>query len=217
MQRGAVPPDRFLPVAETTGLIVPLDLWVLRTACAQAARWWRDGHALRLAVNVSARTLADPRFVPSVVESLGASGLPAHALEIELTEAAAIADTETVHGVLEALRARHVSVAVDDLGTGYSSLQWITSFPVDRIKIDRSFVADLDDDGRGAPLVEAIIAMAHRLGHGVIAEGVETREQIQRLLALGCTQAQGFALGRPGPAAAIAALAVAGGVEVARV
>ncbi|HVU73819.1 MAG TPA: EAL domain-containing protein [Mycobacteriales bacterium] len=214
--RGLVPPDRFLPIAETTGLIVPLDLWVLRTACAQAAQWWRDGHALRLAVNVSARTLADPRFVPSVLEALESSGLSAEALEIELTEAAAIADTETVRGVLTALRDHGVSVAIDDLGTGYSSLQWITSFPVDRIKIDRSFVADLDTNGRGAPLVEAIIAMAHRLGHEVIAEGVETRAQMRRLLTLGCAVAQGFALGRPGPASAIPELH-SRGVELAAV
>jgi EAL domain-containing protein (putative c-di-GMP-specific phosphodiesterase class I) len=215
--RGLVPPDRFLPVAETTGMIVPLDLWVLREACEQAAEWWTEGHALRLAVNVSARTLTDPRFVPCVIEALDESGLPARALEIELTEAAAIADTETVRAVIEALRAHEVTVAVDDLGTGYSSLSWISSFPIDRIKIDRSFVADLDTGGRGEPLVEALIGMAHRLGHSVIAEGVETREQLQRLLELGCTEAQGFALGRPGPGESIGELARQGGVPLSRV
>ncbi|MBV9291933.1 MAG: EAL domain-containing protein, partial [Frankiales bacterium] len=215
--RGLVPPDRFLPVAEATGLIAPLDLWVLRSACAQAAMWWQEGLELRMAVNVSARTLLDPRFVPSVIEALAETGLPPHALEIELTEATAIGDTETVRGVLEALRGHQVTVAVDDIGTGYSSLSWITSFPVDRIKIDRSFVADLDTGGRGGPLVEAIIAMAHRLGHDVIAEGVETVGQLRRLLVLGCTQAQGFALGRPGPADAVGDLARHGGVALDRV
>jgi diguanylate cyclase (GGDEF)-like protein len=198
--RGSVVPDRFLPVAEATGLIVPLDLWVLRNACAQGAAWWRHGLELRMAVNVSARTLTDPRFVPSVVEALAAHGLPGRALEIELTEATAIADTDAVCAVLAALRGHGVTVAVDDLGTGYSSLAWVSSFPVDRIKIDRSFVADLDRGGRGEPLVEALIGIARRLGHGVIAEGVETGSQVRRLLELGCTQAQGFVLGRPGSA-----------------
>jgi diguanylate cyclase (GGDEF)-like protein len=205
--RGLVPPDRFLPVAEATGLIVPLDLWVLRNACEQGAQWWRDGLQLRLAVNVSARTLTDSRFVPSVIEALASSGLPPAALEIEMTEATAISDTDTVRAVLDALRGYDVSVAVDDLGTGYSSLSWITTFPVDRIKIDRSFVADLSIGGRGEPLVEAIVSMAHRLGHGVIAEGVETAAQMRRLLAMGCTEAQGFYFGRPGPANAVADLA----------
>jgi EAL domain-containing protein (putative c-di-GMP-specific phosphodiesterase class I) len=201
--RGLVPPDRFLPVAEATGLIVPLDLWVLRTACVQGAQWWRTGLELRVAVNVSARTLTDPRFVPSVVEALSSSGFPAKALEIELTEATAIADTDAVCAVLAALRAQGVTVAVDDLGTGYSSLAWVSSFPVDRIKIDRSFVADLDSGGRGEPLVEALVGIARRLGHGVIAEGVETGSQVRRLLELGCTEAQGFVLGRPGSASDI--------------
>ncbi|MBV9871424.1 MAG: EAL domain-containing protein [Frankiaceae bacterium] len=205
--RGLVPPDSFLPIAEATGLIVPLDLWVMRMACAQGAAWWRDGLELRIAVNVSARTLTDPRFVPAVIESLSNSGLPAAALEIEMTEATAISDTDAVRAVLDALRGHDVSVAVDDLGTGYSSLSWISTFPVNRIKIDRSFVADLATGGRGEPLVEAIVAMAHRLGHDVIAEGVETSEQVQRLLLLGCTEAQGFHLGRPGPAEAVGYLA----------
>jgi diguanylate cyclase (GGDEF)-like protein len=195
--RGLVAPDRFLPTAEATGLIVPLDLFVLREACARGAAWHRAGHPLRVAINVSARTLTDPRFVPAVAEALGATDMPAGSLEIELTEATAIADTETVRKVLDSLRTHGVTVAVDDLGTGYSSLSWVSTFPVDRIKIDRSFVADLDGGGRGEPLVEALIAMASRLGHGVIAEGVETAAQIDRLLALGCVEAQGFLLGRP--------------------
>jgi diguanylate cyclase (GGDEF)-like protein len=203
-KRGHVPPDRFLPAAEATGLIVPLDLWMLRSACEQGARWLADGLELRMAVNVSARTLTDPRFVPSVVEALSVTGLPAKLLEFELTEATAIADTDAVCAVLAALRSHGLTVAVDDLGTGYSSLAWVSSFPVDRIKIDRSFVADLDSGGRGEPLVEALIGIARRLGHGVIAEGVETGSQVRRLIELGCTEAQGFVLGRPGTADEVA-------------
>jgi EAL domain-containing protein (putative c-di-GMP-specific phosphodiesterase class I) len=212
-RRGLVPPSRFLPVAEATGLIVPLDIWVLETACAQGAQWLTEGVSLRIAINVSARTLTDPRFVPSVSAALETTGLPATSLEIELTEATAISDADAVRAVLDDLRARGVSVAVDDLGTGYSSLTWISTFPVDRIKIDRSFVADLDTDGRGGPLVEALISMARQLGHEVIAEGVETAAQAERLLELGCRQAQGFLLARPGPAVEVTRRARAGSTE----
>jgi EAL domain-containing protein (putative c-di-GMP-specific phosphodiesterase class I) len=211
--RGNVPPDRFLPLAEANGLIVSLDTWMLRVACEQGAQWHREGWPIRIAVNVSARTVTHPRFVPAVVETLMATGLPGSALEVELTEATAIADVETVRSVLAALRRHGVTVAVDDLGTGYSSLLWVSSFPIDRIKIDRSFVADLDTGGPGAPLVEALVDIAHRLGHRVIAEGVETQTQSDRLLALGCTEAQGFLLGRPVAAADVTRRCVAVAAE----
>jgi EAL domain-containing protein (putative c-di-GMP-specific phosphodiesterase class I) len=207
--RGAVPPDRFLPVAEATGLIVPLDLFVLDRACAQGAAWRQAGLKLRLAINVSARTVTDERFVPAVLDAIATHGLPAESLEIELTEATAIADTEAVRAVLATLRGRGITVAVDDLGTGYSSLSWISSFPVDRIKIDRSFVADLGTGGRGEPLVEALIAMAHRLGHAVLAEGVETPAQLDRLLEMGCREGQGYLLGQPVSAAEVSRRLVA--------
>ena len=205
--RGSLPPDRFLPLAEASGLILPLDLWVLETACLQGAHWHRSGRPWRVAINVSARTLTQPEFVPAVVEALAVSGLTPGALEIELTEATAIAEVDRVRAVLAALRELGVSVAVDDLGTGYSSLLWVSSFPIDRIKIDRSFVADLDVNGPGAPLVEALIGIGQRLGHHVLAEGVETETQAQRLRDLGCREAQGYAFGRPGTAEAVERLA----------
>lgn len=204
--RGLLTPDAFLPLAEETGLLFALDLQVMRRACADAALWHRDGMALRVAVNMSARTLADPRFLTAVEQALADAGLDARWLEVELTEAAAVGEGDEVRGVIDALHALGVSVAIDDLGTGHSTLSWIRTYPVDRIKIDRSFVADLDAGGPGASVVDAIVGLAQGLGCGVLAEGVETQAQADRLLAIGCTHAQGFRFARPQSAEDLAAL-----------
>jgi diguanylate cyclase (GGDEF)-like protein len=203
--RGELLPDVFLPLAEETGLLVQLDLQVLRRACTEVARWHRDGLPMRVAVNISARTLTDDTLLASVEEALADSGLAASFLELELTEAAAVQDSDKVLEVIDALHVLGVSVAVDDLGTGYSTLSWIRAFPVDRIKIDRTFVADLDADGPGASVVEAIVNLTQGLGCAIIAEGVETQTQVDRLLALGCAHGQGYLFAEPQPAGELTA------------
>jgi EAL domain-containing protein (putative c-di-GMP-specific phosphodiesterase class I) len=195
--RGRLLPEEFLRIADETGLIVPLDLEVIGRACRQGARWHRTGLDIRIAVNLSGRTLTDDRLLPALTRALDASGLPATSLELELTESGAVADSADVIDRLSAIRALGVSIAVDDLGTGYASLGWIRSFPIDRIKIDRSFVADLTERRPAATLVEGILTMARRLDCAVVAEGIETPAQVEQLLDLGCAEGQGYLFGGP--------------------
>jgi diguanylate cyclase (GGDEF)-like protein len=199
--RGPIPPSDFIPVAEDSGLIVELGEWVLRTACAQVAEWRRVGAAeLRLTVNVSARQMALCGIPGTVGAVLRETGLAPTALGLEITEGLLLEDVADTAETLGALRAMGVRLMLDDFGTGFSSLGYLRRYPIDLIKIDRSFVHDLGEAGAGdAAIVEAIIGMAKALGMGVIPEGVETAGQLERLTGLGCDFAQGFHLARPLP------------------
>lgn len=195
---GEVPPSRFIPIAEESGQIVRIGRWVLEYACTQAARWQRMGHPRRrIAINVSARQLVAPDFVELVERVLCVTGLPHDLLEIELTETDVMRDAEEAVVHLEQLRRLGVRIAVDDFGTGLSSLSRLQRLPIDRVKIDRSFIADLHAERSTLPLAQGIVTLAHALGLGVVAEGVETREQACALAALGCEVGQGWYFGRP--------------------
>ena len=192
-RHGNVSPDSFIPVAEETGLILQLGEWVLRTACRECAAIERRlGRRLMLAVNVSTRQFQQKDWPQIVRRALHDSGLRADSLEIEITESMLMQNPEESAEMLRALRRLGVTVVVDDFGTGYSSLSYLTRFPIDKIKIDRSFVRDLATDDADAAVINAIIAMAHSLNITVVAEGVETEQQHQYLQQRGCNQAQGF-------------------------
>ncbi|GAB2570195.1 hypothetical protein Aab01nite_06420 [Paractinoplanes abujensis] len=198
-----VPPDKFIGVAEDSGLIVPIGAWVLRESCRVVAAWHRE-HGTVVSVNVSPRQLREPDFAATVLDALRGSGLPPVALILEITEGVLVdsgAVTEQAIGHLSMLRAHGVRVAVDDFGTGYSSLAYLRDLPIDHIKIDRSFMpAPGDTDPAARTLVKAIIDLASGLRLGTIAEGVETAEQVALLRDLGCQRAQGFYYSRPVPA-----------------
>ncbi|MDN4055006.1 EAL domain-containing protein [Massilia sp. YIM B02763] len=202
---GAVAPAEFIPVAEETGMIVALGTWVLRRACRDAAGWRRAGlPALSVAVNVSARQMREPAFVADVLEALADSGLPAAHLELELTESMLMEKVETAIAFMQQIRAAGVRLSIDDFGTGYSSLAYLQAFPINQLKIDRSFVRLLPRGGEAT--ARAIIALARGFGLTVLAEGVEERAQLDWLHDAGCEYVQGFLLGRPMPADALAAL-----------
>ncbi len=198
---GMVPPDRFIPLAEEAGLIGPLDAWVLETACAQTSAWRAAGAGgLRVAVNLSGTEFEDGELVERVAEVLERHGLLPSDLELEITERVAVQQQRSARETLDRLRAMGVLIAIDDFGTGYSMLASLRQFPGDKLKIDRSFVQEIADRHDRAPLVAAIVAMGHGLGLEVIAEGVETEEQLAVLRRLGCDGAQGYLLGRPAEA-----------------
>lgn len=195
---GAIPPDRFIPVAEDTGLIVELGSWALQTACRQLALWHAAGFSgIRLCVNVSSRQFRRSNLVETVRDALTRHALKPEALELEITESLLMEDVAEVEATLRRLESCGVRLAVDDFGTGYSSLSYLGRFPLDTLKIDRSFTAGISTEGTQAPLIEAMIVMAHRLSLDVIAEGVETIEQLNFLLAQGCDIAQGYYFSRP--------------------
>ncbi len=196
-----VPPLDFIPVAEETGLIVPIGEWVLRKACAQAASWAMQGFGpLKVSVNLSAAQFRQPDLVKHTGDLLRASALAPDLLELELTEGILVEDTESSIAILTALKALGLSLSIDDFGTGYSSLSYLKKFPLSALKIDRSFVRDLAADTDDAAIVTATIALAHSLRLDVIAEGVETEEQYNFLRSLGCDQAQGYLFSPPVPA-----------------
>jgi diguanylate cyclase (GGDEF)-like protein len=200
--RGAVPPAEFVPLAEEIGHIVEIGRWVLAQATEQAAVWSREaGRPIGIAVNISPRQFADDDVVLAVRRALRASGLPAHQLTLEVTEGVLLRDVDAVVEQLRALRALGVRIAIDDFGTGYSSLSYLRRLPADIVKIDRSFVQELDGGGRSTTLVASIIELAQALHLEVVAEGVETRVQQIALESLACSHAQGFLFGRPLPAA----------------
>jgi diguanylate cyclase (GGDEF)-like protein/PAS domain S-box-containing protein len=203
---GLIPPDEFIPLAETTGLIVPIDQWVLKTACAQCKTWHDAGYPhLSVAVNLSAHHFRRTNLIKVIAEVLHETGLDPNSLELELTESIAMHDTEATANTLAALKALGVRTALDDFGMGYSSLSYLRHFPIDTLKIDRSFVEGISEEPYDAAIVVAVIAMAHTLGLTVIAEGVETEEQLAFLKMHHCNLAQGFLLGRPVPAEEISA------------
>ncbi len=203
---GLVPPLEFIPLAEESGLIVSIGDWVLQTACAQAAKWVRENKmALRMAVNISARQIYHKDFVQQVARILTTTGLPAEMLELEITESSILENLDETVRKLQQLKMMGMTVAIDDFGTGYSSLSYLKQLPLDRLKIDRSFVKDTPDDRDDCAIVRTIIAMSASLGLSVIAEGVENREQVEFLRAGGCNEIQGYLISKPVPAAEIEA------------
>ncbi len=202
---GLVPPADFIPVAEEIGVICALGEWVLNEACRQAVAWQRAGMPhLPVAVNLSALQLRRPDFLDTVRRALDSSGLEPHWLEVELTESVLMHEAEAALSTLRELSSIGIRVAVDDFGTGYSSLAYLRRLPIDKLKIDRSFVRDLTVDRDDWVIVSTIIRMAHSLNLKVIAEGVETGEHLAVLRAQGCDEVQGYLLSRPLPAEEVA-------------
>jgi EAL domain-containing protein (putative c-di-GMP-specific phosphodiesterase class I) len=204
-QRGLVSPAEFIPVAEASGLIVPLGVWILRTACLQLVEWARDAQTAHwtLAVNVSARQFRHSHFVDEVLGVLEETGANPHRLKLELTETLLLDDVEDTIQRMDTLRASGLGFSLDDFGTGYSSLSYLKRLPLDQLKIDQSFVRDLLTDANDASIARTIVTLAHSLDLGVIAEGVETQEQRDMLASLGCHTWQGYLFGRPAPADAL--------------
>ena len=201
-ERGLVPPGSFIPIAEETGLILPIGRWVLETACRQAATWRHDpeiGFELVMAVNLSPRQFRHPRLVAEVGQVLAESGLEAAGLEIEITEGTAMGDADATVKTLEHLKGIGIRLAIDDFGTGYSSLSYLKRFPIDVLKVDRSFVAGLPANRGDAAIVRAVVGLTRALGLKAVAEGVETQDQLAELRGLGCDQGQGYFFGRPTP------------------
>jgi diguanylate cyclase (GGDEF)-like protein/PAS domain S-box-containing protein len=200
-ERGLILPAEFIPLAEITGLIVPMGPWILKTACAQAKKWQDAGHPqLCLSVNLSARQFQQPDLVELVTRVLDETGLPPRSLELEITESNAMQNAETTTQTLRALKALGVRLSIDDFGIGYSSLSYLKRLPIDTLKIDQSFVRDMTTDADDAAIVTAVIAMAQTLKLAVVAEGVEVEEQLAFLAARRCDRMQGFLFSRPLPA-----------------
>ena len=212
-ERGLVPPGEFIPVAEESGLIVPMGEWVLREACSQLAAWRSAGTVqrdVRVAVNVSARQLSHPELPQSVAAALACAELDPAALCLEITESAVIEDTEVALANLDAIKQQGVFIALDDFGVGFSSLSQIRDLPpVDVIKIDRSFTAGLGRTASDDAVVTAVVSLAHSLGLTAVAEGIETEDQLKCLRRLGCGVGQGFYFARPQPPAEIAQMLAA--------
>ncbi len=207
---GLVAPSRFIPIAEQSGLIVPLGNWVLHTACQQAKAWLDAGHHIgRVSVNVAGRQIQRTDLVTTVRDVLARTQLPPDHLELEITEGFIMGQAEESVTLLKSLRALGVGLSIDDFGTGYSSLAYLKRLPIDKLKIDRSFVRELPDDENDAAIARAVIALGHSLQFTVIAEGVETAAQRDFLLTLGCDQGQGFLFSTPRPAEMLTPLLIA--------
>ena len=195
-ERGIVQPDEFIALAEEAGLIVPIGEWVLKQACYDAAKW---PSPIKVAVNLSPAQFRNVHLMQSVIAALAGSGLAANRLELEITESTLLADSEATLTTLHHLRAMGVRISMDDFGTGYSSLSYLQSFPFDKIKIDRRFITDINTDSSSLAIIRAVTGLCASLGIVTTAEGVETREQFDRVRAEGCTEVQGFLTGRPMP------------------
>ncbi|HEX7811619.1 MAG TPA: EAL domain-containing protein [Burkholderiales bacterium] len=199
-QFGFVSPGQFISIAEETGLILPLGRWVAQTACAQNSAWQKGGlPSLRVAINISARQMADKGLVEFIAETVRKSGLTPASLELEITESAVMSNQDYAANVLNQFKAMGFHLTMDDFGTGYSSLAYLKRFPFDTVKVDQSFVRGIPGNSDDCAIVEAIIAMAHSLQLKVVAEGVETREQLDFLRKLGCDQIQGYYFSKPIP------------------
>jgi predicted signal transduction protein with EAL and GGDEF domain len=205
-QRGVVGPASFIPLAEESRLIVPIGRWVLEEACRQASAWHAEGLELGISVNVSAYQLNRREFTDDVQHALESSGIAPSSLTLEITETALVRDVPAACERLEEVKALGVRVAIDDFGTGYASLSHLQRMPVDVLKIDRSFVAALNDGGRSRELLAAILGVGQSLSLSVVAEGIEELDQRTTLEEMGCEMAQGFLLGHPGAAGEIEAL-----------
>jgi EAL domain-containing protein (putative c-di-GMP-specific phosphodiesterase class I) len=195
--RGVVQPEEFIPLLEETGLIAEIGGWVLREACAQGANWRRAGCAIEMAVNVSARQLDSDEFVTEVREALHRSGLEPKALTIEITETTLMRDTEQTIRRLSAIKSLGVRIAIDDFGTGYSSLTHVQKFPVDSLKIDRSFIAGLKDNKEGEALIHTLVQLGKALSIETVAEGIEMQQELSLLQGERCDSGQGFLFAKP--------------------
>ena len=201
---GFVSPGVFIPLAEECGLIGNIDTWVLRRACQDAVRWTQAGFdPICVSINVSAEQFAKPGFVTLVLDVLQSTGLPPDQLELELTERTLMKDSDGSIEILETLRSHGIRVAIDDFGTGYSSLSYLTRFPIDVLKIDRAFVTDVHENQERAAIVRAIVAMSKSLGLHIVAEGVETEDELGFLASQGCDEIQGYYFAKPMPPAAL--------------
>ena len=197
-ERGLVPPFNFISLAEKCGLIIPIGEWVLKTACAQNIAWQKEGlPPILTAVNISAQQFKQKNFKESIMQILGDTGLAPHLLELEITESAFMENAESMLESLHSLKEIGLHLSIDDFGTGYSSLSYLKHFPIDKLKIDRSFVMDITDDSRNNAIIETIIHLGHNLKLKVIAEGVETAEQLATLRKLQCDEIQGYYFSRP--------------------
>ncbi len=194
---GLVSPSKFIPIAEESGLIVPLGEWVLNAACEQLRAWQGAGHDLQVAINVSARQFRQRNLADLVLRAMAACNIDPRFVEIEVTESAIMNDAESSISTLEAMKAHGISISIDDFGTGYSSLSYLKRLPLDILKIDQSFVRDITTDHNDAAIVRAIIGLARSLGKKVIAEGVEDDRQLSFLNAYGCNYGQGYLFGKP--------------------
>jgi diguanylate cyclase (GGDEF)-like protein len=204
---GFISPQHFIPLAEETGLIIPIGEWVLKTACAQAVAWQKAGFTkLLMSVNLSARQLRQKNLLESIAGILRESGLDAGNLELELTESVIMNEFERSNNILQDIKSLGIGLAIDDFGTGYSSLSYLKNLPVDTLKIDKSFIDDIVLRSDEVPIVASVIALAKNLKLKVVAEGVETYEQVMYLAAHGCNEIQGYYFGRPEPAATITTL-----------
>jgi EAL domain-containing protein (putative c-di-GMP-specific phosphodiesterase class I) len=200
-QRGLLSPAHFIPVAEERSLIVAIGEWVLHEACRQIREWQQAGMAhIPIAINLSAKHFNQRSLLNDVVQTLSDCEIPASCLELELTETSVMQDAEATIATMERLKGIGVLLALDDFGTGYSSLSQLKGLPLDSLKLDQSFVRGLPDDRNDLAICSAVIAMGHALGLNVIAEGVETPEQLAVLRELGCDQAQGYFFAKPMPA-----------------
>jgi EAL domain-containing protein (putative c-di-GMP-specific phosphodiesterase class I) len=195
--KGLVQPADFIPVAEDSGLIVPLGEWVLTEACRKAVQWPNE---LKIAVNLSPVQLSDPRLLATIERILAETGLAAHRLELEITERIFMEHSEVTLSSLGRLKDLGVGISMDDFGTGYSSLSYLRSFPFDKIKIDGSFVRDLSSNADSMAIIRAVTGLGSSLGISTTAEGVETQEELAYLKTEGCTEAQGYYFSEPKPA-----------------
>jgi EAL domain-containing protein (putative c-di-GMP-specific phosphodiesterase class I) len=213
-----IAPSTFLPIAEETGLIVPIGEWVLKEACRQASCWQRDfGRSITVAVNVSVVQLRRPNFVETVVRALESSLLPPRLLELEITETILMDRFDGIAENLMSIRDLGMSISLDDFGTGYSSLSYLHKLPVNILKIDRSFLADIQPDRGALALIEGLTSLAHSLGKTVVVEGIETANQLKAIRLTGCDRAQGFLIGTPVPASGVtASLSTVEGAHVDR-
>jgi len=199
-RKGMISPAQFIPLTEETGLIVPIGQWILEYACAKQKEWLDAGYAIRrIAINLSARQFYEPEFARQIEKVLEKTGLEPKHLELEITESILMEDTKRTKNTLLRLSQMGIGLSLDDFGTGYSSLAYLKHFPIDNVKIDRSFVIDLPHNENDAAISNAIIAMAHTLGLVVIAEGVETQEQFHFLKKQQCDAIQGYFFSRPLP------------------
>ena len=201
--RGLLPPVEFLPLAEESGLLAELGNRILRDSLSQLAQWRATGHPFAqcfLSVNVGTRQLVDPGFFDTVSDALAETGIDADSLWLEITETALLSDVKAATIALRELRGLGLHLSVDDFGTGYSSLTYLKRFPVETIKVDRSFVAGLGIDAEDSTIVEAVVQLGRSLGLSVVAEGIESALQLNRLRELGCDRGQGYLFGRPRPA-----------------
>ena len=212
---GQIPPDEFIPIAESTALIQPLGQLVLETALDQARCWQEAGSPLSLAVNLSVRNLLEPNLADRVAALIAKAGVPPATLTLEITESGVMTDPEAAIAMLRGLRHVGVRLSVDDFGTGYSSLSYLKRLPVDEVKLDRSFVLNMTGDVNDAAIDRSTIELAHNLGLQLVAEGVEDQETHELLTALGCDLAQGYHLARPMPADEVAGLHRHSGLFVA--